>query len=47
MDKVEVKVTWGLAWGLFWRWFLISLAIYFVFWLIVIVALGVTFSTLW
>ncbi len=28
MDKVEVKVTWGLAWALFWRMMLISLGVY-------------------
>ncbi|MBE9482065.1 MAG: hypothetical protein IMY88_00080 [Chloroflexi bacterium] len=34
MDKVEVKVTWGLAWSLFWRWFLIQLGIGVIIWII-------------
>jgi len=52
MDKtevfgvVEIKVTWRLAWGLFWRWFLMSLgvtiAFYFILFLI-FVAIGMTF----
>jgi hypothetical protein len=33
MDN-EVKPTWKLAWGLWWRWFLISLGIGAIIWLI-------------
>lgn len=28
MEKVEIKVTWGLVWALWWRMMLISLAVY-------------------
>ena len=34
MDKVEVKVTWGLVWALWWRMALIGLGVSVVLWLI-------------
>jgi len=42
-EQVAVKPTWGLAWGLWWRWFLLSLLIGGIIYLIafvVILALG-------
>ena len=42
MDKVDVKVTWGLVWALYWRMLLIGLGITAVIWLIMFLALGST-----
>jgi hypothetical protein len=36
MDN-EVKPTWKLAWGLWWRWFLISLGIAVIIWVILLI----------
>jgi len=40
MDKVEVKVTWGLAWALWWRTMLITLGIYAVIALPIMLIVG-------
>ena len=46
MDKVEVKVTWGLVWSFWWRMMLISLGVWLVSYLILILV-GVAIFTLW
>ena len=33
----EIKVTWGLVWAIWWRFALISMAVYFVVWVIIII----------
>ena len=42
MDKVDVKVTWGLVWALWWRMALIGLGVSAVIWLIMFIVIGVT-----
>ncbi|MDP3878861.1 MAG: hypothetical protein Q8Q07_00960 [Dehalococcoidales bacterium] len=40
MDKVEVKVTWGLVWSFWWRMTVIGLAVYVVIGLPIMLAFG-------
>ena len=40
MDKVDVKVTWGLVWAFWWRMMLISLGVWVVIYLILFAIIG-------
>jgi hypothetical protein len=42
MDN-EVKPTWRLAWGLWWRFFLITLGVYAIIFLILLLVVGIPF----
>ena len=47
MDKVEVKVTWGLVWALWWRMVIIGLGVYAVIVLPIILIAGATALIPW
>jgi len=47
MDKVDVKVSWGLVWAFWWRMMLISLGVWGVIYLILFAIIGVAALHFW